>query len=129
MERSEYTINVQSHFSAAHRLSGYQGKCEKLHGHNWTVEAEVVSHRLNNLSMVCDFKELKQKLQKVLSALEHTFLNKLPYFKKDNPTSEKVAEFIYYNLKNLVKSKDFILKKVSVWETETQQASFSEKED
>ena len=121
-----YSIKVQSHFSAAHNLRGYRGKCEKLHGHNWKVETEVISSKLNNLSMVCDFKELKEKLEKVLKDLDHTYLNKLPYFKKNNPTSEKIAQFIYGNLKKLIKEKNIILRKVSVWETKDSQADFSE---
>lgn len=123
-----YSIKVQSHFSAAHNLRGYRGKCEKLHGHNWTVQAEVTSEKLNNLSMVCDFKELKEKLEKVLKGLDHTYLNKLPYFKKNNPTSEKIAQFIYGNLKKLIKEKSLILRKVSVWETKDSQADFSEED-
>ena len=123
-----YAIKVHSYFSAAHNLRGYRGRCEKLHGHNWKVEAEVASRQLNNLSIACDFKELKKKLQKVLKELDHTCLNKLKPFKKNNPTSEKIAEFIYYNLKKSVKDKGLILRKVSVWETESSQASFSEEE-
>ena len=121
-----YTIKVQSSFSSAHNLRGYQGKCEKLHGHNWKVEVEISSCRLNKLSMVCDFKEAKNKLEKVIAPLDHTYLNKQAYFVKNNPTSEKLAEFIYYELKKLFKGKSPSLKKVSVWETETSQAIFSE---
>jgi len=121
-----YTIKVQSDFSAAHNLRGYHGKCERLHGHNWKVEARITSSRLNKIGMVYDFKEAKKKLEKVLAKLDHAYLNKLPYFKKNNPTSEKLAEFIYYSLKRLIKDKNIILKNVYVWETPTQQASFSE---
>ena len=38
-----YTISVTTNFSAAHKLNGYQGNCERIHGHNWTVKAELVS--------------------------------------------------------------------------------------
>lgn len=123
-----YAIKVWSHFSAAHNLRGYQGKCENLHGHNWKVEAEVASSGLNKLSMVCDFKELKEKLAKVLCQLDHSYLNKVTFFKKNNPTSEKIAEYIFYQLKKSIKDKSLTLKKVSVWETETSQASFTEGE-
>ena len=121
-----YVIKVHSHFSAAHNLRGYKGKCEQLHGHNWKAQVSIASFQLNKLDMVCDFKEVKEKLDKVLAKLDHNYLNKLPYFKKNNPTSEKIAEFIYYGLKKLVKDKNISLKEVCVWETQTQQASFSE---
>ena len=121
-----YKIKVQSNFNAAHNLRGYRGRCERLHGHNWKVELEVASQRLNKLSLVCDFKEVKKRLEKVLATLDHTYLNKLPYFKKDNPSSEKIAEFIYHRFKKLIKEKNLVLKKVSVWETENSCAVFSE---
>lgn len=124
-----YAIKVQSHFSAAHNLRGYRGRCEELHGHNWKVEVEIVSSRLNNLSMVCDFKEIKKKLGGVLNSLDHAYLNRLPYFKKYNPTSEKIAEYIYFKLKKLVKGKDFILKSITVWESDSSCAKYSEEAD
>lgn len=121
-----YMIKVRSHFSAAHNLRGYRGKCEKLHGHNWKVEVEISSYQLNNISMVCDFKEIEKKLEKVLQKLDHSYLNKLPFFKKNNPTSEKIAEFIFSELKKLIKAKKLILKRISVWETENTCAIFDE---
>ncbi len=123
-----YAAKVQSHFSAAHNLRGYAGKCEKLHGHNWQVQVEVAADSLNKLGMVCDFKEIKQRLEKVLRVLDHAYLNKLPFFKKNNPTSEKIAEFIFYKLKKLIKEKNLLLKKVSVWETGSSCAIFGEED-
>lgn len=120
-----YIVKVQSYFSAAHNLRGYQGRCEKLHGHNWKVEAEIGSEKLNKLSMVCDFKEIKQKLDRVLKNLDHGYLNELSFFKKHNPTSEKIAEFIYYKLKKTLKDKTLFLRKVVVWETQNSCALFA----
>ncbi len=121
-----YAIKVQSRFSAAHSLRGYRGRCEELHGHNWKVEVEISSEQLNNISMVCDFKEIEKKLERVLQKLDHTYLNKLPFFKRNNPTSEKIAEFIFSELKKLIKAKGLILKRVCVWETEDSCATFAE---
>jgi 6-pyruvoyltetrahydropterin/6-carboxytetrahydropterin synthase len=36
-----YTLTVRSTFAAAHLLREYRGNCERLHGHNWLVEATV----------------------------------------------------------------------------------------
>ncbi len=123
-----HSIRIESHFSAAHNLRGYRGRCEKLHGHNWKVEVQIGSSRLNKLAMVCDFKEARKKLEKVLKGLDHSHLNNLAHFKKNNPTSEKIAEFIYNNLKKSFKTGGLILQQVTVWETERAQASFSEGE-
>ncbi len=119
-----YTVRVESHFSAAHKLRGYRGRCEALHGHNWRVEVEIRSAKLNTIGMVCDFKEIKKKLASILKELDHAYLNRIPYFKKHNPTSEKIAEFIYYKLKKRISNKDPALHKVSVWETDTSCAVF-----
>lgn len=120
-----YAIRIQSYFSAAHNLRGYRGRCEKLHGHNWKVEAELACSRLDHLAMVCDFKELKKKLGNVLKKLDHTCLDKVAYFKKHNPTSENIAEFIYLQLKKSIKGKNLILRSITVWENRDSCAIFS----
>jgi len=43
MNAGRYALTVRSSFSAAHRLSEYEGNCERLHGHNWQVEITVES--------------------------------------------------------------------------------------
>lgn len=123
-----YAVKVQAYFNAAHNLRGYRGKCEKLHGHNWKVEAELTAPHLNRLSMVSDFREIRKNLQKALTAMDHAYLNKIPYFRKNNPTSEKIAEFIYYNLKKLLKDKRLKLRQVTVWETQESSAAFCEED-
>lgn len=121
-----YTIKVESSFSAAHNLRGYRGKCEKLHGHNWKVEVDISSSELNTIEVVCDFKVVKKKLEAALKNLDHAYLNEIPYFRKHNPTSEKIAEFIFNNLKKKLKSKLFTLKSVSVWETQSCSATYTQ---
>lgn len=117
-----YKIKVEAHFSAAHKLRGYRGKCEELHGHNWKVEARVSSDRLDKAGMVMDFKDLKSGLNKILEKLDHKYLNNIPYFKKTNPTSENIASYIYERLKPQVG----ILSSVTVWESENACATYSE---
>jgi len=114
-----YEIKVIDEFSGAHSLRHYKGKCESLHGHNWGVEVLVPDSKLNALGMVMDFKDLKSELKKVLSLLDHKYLNSLPYFKKKNPTSENIAFFIHKELSKRIKRR----LKVSVWETESSAAS------
>ncbi len=111
-----YKLKVESYFSAAHRLREYKGKCESLHGHNWKVEASVVSDNLDKAGMVLDFKELRAMLKDVLSKLDHTELNRIAHFKKYNPTSELIAEHIFNSLNKKFK-KPVMLESVSVWET------------
>jgi len=115
-----YSIKVEANFSSAHNLRGYKGKCEALHGHNWKIEVVAEKDKLDKTGMVLDFENLKKELHKVLEKLDHKYLNKITYFKKANPTSENIAQYIYDNLKLPVPS----LKSITVWESENSSATY-----
>jgi 6-pyruvoyltetrahydropterin/6-carboxytetrahydropterin synthase len=121
-EQMGYNIKVEAQFSSAHNLRGYKGKCEALHGHNWRVELSIVSDKLDRIGMVADFKDLKNKLNKVLEKLDHKYLNRLAYFRKTNPTSENIAKYIYDNLKGKIAG----LTSVTVWESDNSSATYYE---
>jgi 6-pyruvoyltetrahydropterin/6-carboxytetrahydropterin synthase len=122
--KTMYEIAVTSHFSAAHRLRYLHGKCEELHGHNWKVEVSVVSNRLGKEGVVIDFGILKQKVEKILKSLDHTYLNDLPYFSGMEPSSENIAKYIFDRLKSELKGHSANLKKVTAWESETSCATY-----
>jgi 6-pyruvoyltetrahydropterin/6-carboxytetrahydropterin synthase len=115
-----FLIKVEGTFSAAHNLRGYKGKCEALHGHNWKVEAAVASGTLDKAGMVMDFTHLKRRLNTVLKQFDHQYINNIPYFKKNNPTSENIARYIYERLRPRVPG----LKTVTVWENATSSAAY-----
>ena len=119
-----YEVRIEESFSSAHRLRGYKGKCERLHGHNWRVSLALRSSSLNKLGLVIDFTKLKKRLKEVLKELDHTYLNDLPYFKKHNPSSENIAQYIYLQIKKKLKENKIAIEKVSVWESETSSASY-----
>ncbi len=54
-----FTLCVKDSFAAAHRLVGYKGKCEELHGHNFAVEIYLSGESLGNDGMLVDFKTIK----------------------------------------------------------------------
>lgn len=117
-----YSVKVEANFSSAHNLRGYKGKCEALHGHNWKAEIVVSKDDLDKVGMVLDFKYLKMELNKVLEALDHKYLNNIPYFKKFNPTSENIARYIFERLKPKISG----LASVTVWESENSCATYYE---
>ena len=121
-----YEIRVRMSFSAAHNLKGYRGKCERLHGHNWTVEAAVSAERLNRQGLAMDFTILKKALKDILERLDHSNLNEHPYFKKANPSSENIAKFIYDRLKAKLTAHGLQLTAVTVWESENCCATYRE---
>lgn len=120
----KFKISVTDSFSAAHNLRGYKGKCEELHGHNFKVKVVLTSSELDKLGMVSDFHEVKEVLKKVLSKLDHTYLNNLEFFKENNPTSENIARFIFEKFKSELSNQKLL--EVIVWETETNEASYQE---
>ena len=93
-----YEIVVRSAFEAAHFIDGYDGKCARLHGHNWNVEAIVRGTELDALGMLVDFKILKAELNKILDDFDHRFLNELETFATENPTAENLARKIFRRL-------------------------------
>ena len=115
-----YYLRVESTFRAAHNLRGYKGKCEELHGHNWKVEVTVTGETLDKAGMLMDFKVIKSCLNKVLDILDHKYFNRIPYFKKVNPTSENIARYIFDKLKIKLSA----LKSVTVWENATCAATY-----
>lgn len=119
-----YTVKVKSHFSSAHNLRGYKGKCEDLHGHNWEVEITACSDGLDEMGMVIDFTDLRKVLNDIISELDHKYLNDIEGFNKDvNPTSENIARYIFEEIS--AKSPDLRLKEVTVWETDSSSATYS----
>jgi 6-pyruvoyltetrahydropterin/6-carboxytetrahydropterin synthase len=119
-----YEITILSHFSGAHRLRYLHGKCEDLHGHNWKIEVSVVSDRLNKEGVAIDFQILKQRVEKVLEPLDHTYLNDLHYFSGKEPSSENIARYIFDKLKKELKVYRVMLKRVTAWESETACATY-----
>ena len=77
-----FELTVKAEFEAAHQINGYNGKCQRLHGHNWSVEAIVEGRELDELGMLIDFKILKSELNSVLDELDHRYLNELEIFAK-----------------------------------------------
>lgn len=121
-----FELKIRDSFSAAHNLRDYKGKCEHLHGHNYIIEASFVSPKNNKNGMVIDFSLLKDKLKKVLELLDHKYLNEdIIFFKKNNPSAENIAKYIFINLKKHIKNPK--LKNVCVYETDNSMVIYSEK--
>ncbi len=121
-----YELMVETHFSSAHQLRGYQGACERLHGHNWKVQVYVLAEKLNELDIGIDFHELKKMTEEVLAPLDHSFLNEIFPFTEKNPSSENIAKWLYDSLRKKIDDDDIHLSGVTVWESETASATYFE---
>lgn len=113
-----YKLNVISNFSSAHRLENYEGECCNLHGHNWKVRAAIVCDRTDHIGLTIDFGIVKKELARILSRLDHKYLNDLDIFKSFNPTSENIARFIYTELKKSIRVEGCQVSEVEIWESE-----------
>ena len=121
-----FEINIITTIAAAHRLRGYKGKCEEIHGHNWKVEVYVQSEKLDDIGMVMDFKDLKKKTEQLLKLYDHKYLNEVAPFDKINPSSENLARSIYKELSKKINNKNCMVSKVKVWESDDTAANYYE---
>lgn len=120
-----YKVSVIRTFSSAHALRGYKGRCEHLHGHNWKIRAALAGTKLDDTGMIADFTDIRAKLDDIIKALDHKYLNEVAPFDTINPTAENIAAFIY---KQLQASYSGAVKvaEVEVWESEGSSATVTE---
>jgi len=124
MYQPMFILRVTDSFSAAHRLRGYHGDCERLHGHNYKVEVFIESQHLDETGIVMDFREVKSLLKEALDEMDHQYLNELPAFSEMNPSAENIARHIFSVLAGSVMP-PVRLKEVTVWENEHCSVSYS----
>lgn len=120
-----YEVFIKTHFSAAHHLRDYTGKCANQHGHNWLVEVYCRCEKLDRVGMALDFVDLKREVNELLESLDHKDLNELAYFKEHNPTSENLAKFLFDRLAEKLDDERVQVSKVVIYETPNCGASFS----
>lgn len=113
----KFHVKVSIEISAAHALRGYQGDCARVHGHNWTVEAEICCLRLNDIGIAIDFKEVKRALKEITGPYDHQFMNEIAPFDEINPTAENIAAWIYEQLAEQINNKHTKLYAITLWET------------
>ncbi len=103
MARKLWRLTVRDEFSAGHALRHYEGKCERLHGHNFAVELTVEGERLEpDTEILLDFKLLKQALKTALEELDHRILNEVPPFDTVNPSSENLSRHLWRRVAQLL---------------------------
>jgi 6-pyruvoyltetrahydropterin/6-carboxytetrahydropterin synthase len=97
-----FTVSVQTSFRASHQLALSDGSKESEHSHNWVVTAGVSSDILNNIGMVMDFDQLKSAVEKIVSEFNNISLDRIDYFKQNNPSAENVAKYIFNKLEQIL---------------------------
>ena len=111
-----WRLKVRDRFQAAHFLKDYKGKCERVHGHSFSVEVQIKVQELDRTGIGVDFTDIKKKLSEILP--DHTLLNETYDF---NPTAENLSRHFFLELK-----KFYPVEAVTVWESEDASATYSE---
>ena len=118
-----YTVRIEDGFAAAHFLTRYHGRCERLHGHNYKVFVTAAGPTLDDGGMLVDFGIMKTALRKTISELDHTSLNDHPAFADGCPSAERIARFIHDKMHAEMPQVHFSL--VEVFETDRNRATFT----
>ena len=138
-----YILKTEHSFDSAHFLAGYEGKCSNIHGHRWKVEVEVMTEKLNTdkqlNGMYVDFSTLKEDLRKMVDELDHSLIIERGSLREITfkalteegfrilefdfrPTAENFAKYFY----DRVKEAGYCVKMITVYETPTNAASYTE---
>ena len=88
-----FYIKKRLEVAGEHKLTlDYESKCQNLHGHNWIIEVECKSEKLNQNGMLVDFTHIKKAIHE---RLDHKYINDIVDF---NPTAENIAKWVVENV-------------------------------
>ncbi len=114
-------ISKEFHFSAAHYLKNYKGKCERMHGHTYKLEISIEGDVDKESGMVIDFNDIKSIVEdKIINLFDHSLINDII----EQPTAENIAIYIWNELEGNFKTERYHLYKVSVWEGPTSRVDY-----
>ena len=134
-----YQIRIELTFDSGHRLLDYNGKCAYPHGHTYRTEVFIESQSLNDLGLVYDFTDIKDKIKtwvdenwdhaflvnsqdsELIAGLGGASLVRLYEFQDENPSCEVMSRVLYEKTVELC---NLVPAKVRLWESVNQYAEF-----
>ncbi|HEX2462218.1 MAG TPA: 6-carboxytetrahydropterin synthase [Vicinamibacterales bacterium] len=134
-----YSVTKKIEFCYGHRLLDYDGMCKHPHGHNAVAEIEIQTDSLDARNLVADFGDIKRVVKGwVDRELDHRMilrrddplvqclqsLGEPVYLLESNPTVERIARLVY----DISREQGLPVVRVTVWETPTSWATYSEKD-
>jgi len=111
-------------FAASHQLRGYQGRCERLHGHNWKVRVHLAADELDDIGMVLDFHVLDDIMSEAIGPFDHVHLNDVEPFNVLNPSSENLARIIFERVRDRLPAGSVRAIRCDVWENDRSRARY-----
>ena len=130
-----YEIVKRISFSFGHRLSNYQGKCSRPHGHNGVAEIRLAADSLDAQGMVADFGNVGEIVGAWIDThLDHRMilqaddplasaiaaLGEPAHLMDEQPTAENMAKMIYQEVSQLMGP----VVSVTMWETSQSRATY-----
>ena len=80
-------VTKEFEFEAAHRLSNYEGKCKRIHGHSYKGKVTVEGASLDSRGILVDFGEIKDAVEVlIVNEFDHRLI-----LKKGDPFNEEVG--------------------------------------
>ncbi len=121
-----YELTIKTHFDAAHSLTGYPGECARLHGHSFKIDVMVAGQALNDIGLLYDFKDLKDKVNGILAKFDHAHMNEVAPFDRISPTAENLANYLWHEVQGSGLPGGLHATRVNVWESDTACISYYE---
>lgn len=118
IDKMNMILRTEESFDSAHYLKDYNGKCSRMHGHQWRIIILVkgMVKQINKVGILWDFSNLK----KIVEQYDHYIINDKM---KCNPTAENIAIKTYYELKEKNKNLKY---KIRVYESKKSFAEFGD---
>lgn len=75
------------------------GEMEPVHSHDWCLRTAVSSEKLDEFGFAVEFGQLERVIQGSISRFAEKNINLLQDFKNCHPTTEKIVEIMYNEIK------------------------------
>lgn len=151
-----YFLEGEESFDSSHFLIGHSGKCKNLHGHRWKIQYGLKADELiesgSSKGMIIDFTDIKNIIKNYFDKYDHTLLltvdshevsseeksfidacNAMNFKIINLPcrtTAENMSKLFFYEISALldekVKSNNFSLCYITVYETPNNKATYKE---
>ena len=93
------------------------------------MRVTLTGKELDKAGLLVDFKDLREVIKHVIERLDHQMINDVDPFTMLNPSAENLAKYFYDESSSRLQqaSNDRVrIKKVTIFETETTTATYSE---
>ncbi len=112
--RYAYEVGVIDFFNARHAIGD-----EAAHSHSWRVEARVRRPRYLGEQSLISIEETRATLRRLFARYEDRFLNEIPPFTFQEPTTENLVSYLFEQLEDEFRGTEAILYSLTIWESPT----------